>query len=421
MIIRTPSRKPGEHRPRSEWQDRALAESNPQAALTALMALARTAKRAHIDEPPNIDSPLPSWSAASPPGISIDDARLRRQILEALDAHTSWAEMSVPQKLTALRVMTLAFLRIAPPDDEERAELLKRGQHAFPAKAREINSELAALLVYLQDPTAAERIVPLLEAAPTQEEQIDLAKTLRHLHVGWTPELQKRYFEWFVKASGYRGGASFATFVQNIRSDAIAGLSNEEKETLKPVLEAKLENQANVISIKPRPFVRKWSMQELVPLVQNGLKNRDFDRGRKMFAAANCFACHRFDNQGGAVGPDLTSLAGRFSSRDILESVVEPNKQISDQYAAVQIITLNGKVINGRIVNLAGDSLRVMTNMLDPNALERVDRKQIDMIMPSKVSMMPAGLLDTLHEDELLDLMAYLLSRGDRNHALFKP
>ncbi len=160
-------------------------------------------------------------------------------------------------------------------------------------------------------------------------------------------------------------------------------------------------------------------MEELVPLVQNELQGRDFDHGREMFAAANCFACHRFDNQGGAVGPDLTALSGRFSARDVLESVVEPSKVISDQYAAVTIFTLDGKVVTGRIVNLAGDSLRVSENMLDPGNHTSVDRKQIDEIVPSKLSMMPQGLLNTLNKEEVLDLMAYLLSRGDRSNAMF--
>ncbi len=64
-------------------------------------------------------------------------------------------------------------------------------------------------------------------------------------------------------------------------------------------------------------------MEEVLGLAQSGLKNRNFDRGRKMFAAANCFACHRFDNEGGAVGPDLSALAGRFNVRDILESILD--------------------------------------------------------------------------------------------------
>ena len=49
-----------------------------------------------------------------------------------------------------------------------------------------------------------------------------------------------------------------------------------------------------------------------------------------------------------------------------------------------------------------------------------VNRNNIDSMKPSKVSMMPAGLLDTLKEDEVLDLMAYLLSRGDRSGPMFK-
>jgi hypothetical protein len=60
--------------------------------------------------------------------------------------------------------------------------------------------------------------------------------------------------------------------------------------------------------------------------------------------------------------------------------------------------------------------------MLNPNGIANVKRNDIDTMKPSKLSMMPTGLLDTLKEDEILDLMAYLLSRGDRKAALFtKP
>ncbi len=93
---------------------------------------------------------------------------------------------------------------------------------------------------------------------------------------------------------------------------------------------------------------------------------------------------------------------------------MEPSKVISDQYAAVQIVTLDGKVVVGRIMNLAGDVLQINTNMLDPSAITPVDRKTIDEMEISKTSMMPTGLLNSCNEEELLDLMAYLLSRGDR-------
>ena len=276
------------------------------------------------------------------------------------------------------------------------------------------------MLVYLQAPSAATKIVALLSESPTQEEQIYFAKTLRHLTNGWTPELQKTYFSWFTRATAYRGGASFSLFVTNIRDAAVAKLSDEEKLALKPILEAKPIENSTPYSTEPRPIVKKWTMDELLPLVETGLKNRDFDNGRKMFGATTCFACHRFENQGGAVGPDLTILAGRFSARDILESIVEPSKQISDQYEATQFVTVDGKVIVGRIANLSGNSYRVITDMMNPGNMTNVDRDSIEEMVPSKTSMMPKGLLDTLNEEELLDLMAYLLSRGDRENPMFK-
>lgn len=120
------------------------------------------------------------------------------------------------------------------------------------------------------------------------------------------------------------------------------------------------------------------------------------------------------------MGPDLTALAGRFSPRDILESILIPSKQISDQYEAVQIVTVDGKVIVGRIVNLAGNTYRINTDMLNPDLMVTIDRNNIEEMLPSKTSMMPTGLLNTLNQEEVLDLMAYLLSRGDRTHAMFK-
>jgi putative heme-binding domain-containing protein len=160
-------------------------------------------------------------------------------------------------------------------------------------------------------------------------------------------------------------------------------------------------------------------MDDVVPLLVTKLKDRNFERGRQMFATANCYACHHFAGDGGNVGPDLTGLAGRFSPRDILESVLEPSKVISDQYAASVITTNSGKVIEGRITNYNGEGITVNTNMQDPNATVTVNRNNIESMELSKVSMMPTGLLNTLHEDELLDLMAFLLSRGDSHNAMF--
>ncbi len=99
---------------------------------------------------------------------------------------------------------------------------------------------------------------------------------------------------------------------------------------------------------------------------------------------------------------------------------MNPSKVVSDQYQAVSIETTDGQVITGRIVNLSGDGFNVNTDMLDPNKMVNVNRRRIEVMVPSKTSMMPEGLLNTLTEDEILDLMAYLLSGGSREHAMFR-
>jgi putative heme-binding domain-containing protein len=401
-FIRYAARVGLEHQDPTVWEGRALSESDPQTALTALLALVRVRGTDPFHRKPDAPTPDPAWLEKIVPA------------LEKID----WKKLTNDQRNELLRVYAIAFNRLGPPSDEIKQRTIARFDPVYPASTREQNAELANLLVYLQAPSAAEKTVLLLATAPTQEEQIEYARALRVLKTGWTPQLRESYFKWFHQAAGYKGGMSFVLFVDNIRKDALATLTEKEKTALQPILDAQPIAIAGPVA-PPRPVVKEWKLDELVQLADTKLKNRDFEHGRKMFAAGNCFGCHRFGNEGGAMGPDLTGIAGRFSRRDLLESIVEPNKVISDQYAAIRILTSDGRVVVGRVVNLAGDNIKINTNMLDPSSVIDVDHRLIEEIQPSPNSMMPAGLMNTLNEDEALDLLAYLLSRGDRNHAMF--
>src|SRR5205085_837833 len=112
---------------------------------------------------------------------------------------------------------------------------------------------------------------------------------------------------------------------KNMKTEAIATLTNAEKTALAPILNARPLSLKSAEPPKPRPFVKEWTLAELVPVVEKGLHKRDFNRGRVLYTAAQCFACHRFDGDGGAFGPDLTGVAGRFNVHDLLESIVEPS------------------------------------------------------------------------------------------------
>ena len=70
---------------------------------------------------------------------------------------------------------------------------------------------------------------------------------------------------------------------------------------------------------------------------------------------------------------------------------------------------------------MSNDNIMINTDMSDPNAITSVNRKSIETMETSKLSMMPTGLIDGFTEGEIVDLMAYLLSRGDPNHPMFKP
>jgi len=80
----------------------------------------------------------------------------------------------------------------------------------------------------------------------------------------------------------------------------------------------------------------------------------------------------------------------------------------------------NGETLSGVVVNLSGDTVTINTDLSDPNQRVNIDRKSVESIEPSKVSMMPPNLLMMLKKEEVLDLVAYILSGGDENHSAFK-
>ncbi len=393
-FIRSAARVAIEHQPATQWQDRALSERNPEAAIQALVALAR-----------------------------VGDKSVKELAFAAL-LRVDWQKLSHDQQLSLIRAVSLAFIRLGEPDATWKRKFISKFDPLYPTDDRFINGQLTQLLVYLQAPNVAAKGVALLKRAPGQEEQIDYAKSLRLLKTGWTTALREDYFRWFLKAAAFRGGASFTKFVESIRKDAVEGLTENELMVLQPILQetpkAKTPLEALAEAMAGRSFVKEWEIKELEPLIAGGLKNRNFENGRKMFGVGACFACHRFEDEGGAIGPDLTGAGGRFSPRDLLESVIDPNKEVSDQYAPIVVTLLNGDKVTGRVMNLSGDSMQLNTNMFDPDETARVDRKQVKSIEPSKISMMPQGLLNMLNQDEILDLLAYLISGGDRKHAAFR-
>jgi putative heme-binding domain-containing protein len=402
-VVRFSARVALEWQDRGRWEKTVLDATDDNMIINGLLALVRAS------------APCPNHAKPTSPKAN---PALGAKILAQLNS-VNIAKLTEEQRLDLIRVYHVLFNRYGTPAADGRSATLAKFEAVFPTGSNFVDRELAQVLVYLESPTAAAKIVKQLLAAPTQEEQIDYARALRVLKGGWTPELRKDYFTWMQKADGYRGGNSFGGFLSQIRSDALTHLNVHDRAAIQSLLEVK--RATGPVQPKRTKVVKQYTMADLEPLLETKLKSgRNFENGRTMFAEAMCAACHRYDNEGGISGPDLTQAAGRFSPKDLLTSIIEPNKEISDQYAAVEIVTDDGAKVVGRIVNHRPTAIVVNTNMLDPSASVDVKSSAIESIKPSKISMMPGGTLDTLTEDEVLDLMAYLLSRGNKNNSMFK-
>jgi len=394
-----------EWQPVETWRERALAETDPNGSINALIALVRASARDEVHRKPS--DPVP-------------DRSLQPAVLASLD-RLKWASLNEAQKLGVLRAYALAFIRLGRPDEATRQRLASVFESRFPTTSQPLNLQLGELLVYLESPAAASKLVGTLQKAPSQEEQLALAKMLRVLRTGWTPALRETYFNWYVKAANFRGGASLAGFLRDMKNDAVATLSEPEKIALKPILDAKPPKRSALENLLAnRSTVKEWALNDLTPDLADGLRHRNYDRGRELFGAVGCYNCHRFAIEGGAVGPDLTGVSGRFNPRDLLESLIDPNKEISDQYQAILVTKNDGDLVIGRVANLNDETLMIATDMTDPNAFANVKRKDVKSIEPSKISPMPEGLLNTLKQEEILDLMAFLLSSGNRDAKYFK-
>jgi len=205
----------------------------------------------------------------------------------------------------------------------------------------------------------------------------------------------------------------------NIRKDAIDALTGDERIALSSWIEDYAGLAAHKLT-KERHFVQEWKLGDLESSLEQVSHGRDFASGKAAYNDAQCLLCHRFGNEGGSIGPELTAASSKYSRRDILESILEPSKVISEQFQNFTIVKRDGEAETGRIVDEREDKIVVQPSPLAP---ERVDIKKSEIAerRASKVSPMPEGLLNQLTKPEILDLLAYIESAGKDNAANFKP
>ena len=139
-------------------------------------------------------------------------------------------------------------------------------------------------------------------------------------------------------------------------------------------------------------------LETLLPLVS---APGDSGKGAALFME-HCGTCHIFEGQGAAVGPELTGM-GAHGIKELLEIVLDPNREVDPAYVEYVARTLDGQTYTGIMVRETPEGI-VLRNT---NGDESVARRDLDSLRSTGISLMPTGLGD-LGPEVLRDIMAYL-------------
>lgn len=428
-FVRAAARVALEHQPVDRWRSRAFEETDPDRLIGAAIAIAR------------------QYGSGQRGGETEAEAATLADVLAALhrlDLNT----LSASQRLDFYRSLSLAFIRLGPPTESQIATWTSRLAPRFPSSETTENPELGRLLVFLNAPGVIGRCVELMEQSqpsptpdwaglierndsyggtirrslenPSPAEGLHYAFIVRTMTTGWTDDLRTRYVTWLAKARSASGGASYNGFLDRMMSQSLAGCD--------PVLRQRLENHAKVIAarleekqavVEPVGPWREWTVQTASQTLENSLSGRNFANGAGLYQFAGCVSCHQFDGRGGAQGPDLSSVGSKFSVTDLLTAIIDPDHDVTDQYAWVTVTLNDGEQRHGRFTGEADGIVTLSTNAYDPATSQAIERSQVRSIEPRAESPMPAGLVNAMNQAELRDLVAYLLSAGDPEHEVF--
>ncbi len=437
-----------ERQPVNQWRERALAEKDPQAIIEASMALARVG-RTENHNPQEYGKPAPGTSSGPVGPTNAEDGKLEAQILARLDT-VDFKKLDLDHQLQLLRAYQVVFARLGKPDAAACAKAAAHFEPHYPSANSLVNRELSQLLIFLDSKSVVGKTLALVASAKDDAaaiasdallarnpgyakaaesahssrpnlQQIALITALRNARAGWTPALKKTYFSWFQRTYDWHAGNSFPKFIDHIRTEALANFVTDaaERTALDELSKKKLPAvAANVVM--PKGPGKAYTTDDVVELTKGGLHGRNFEQGKAMFTATLCARCHKFNGEGGSIGPDLTGAGNRYTMRDLAENIIDPSKVISDQYGTEEIELKDGSSVVGRMIVEENGKLFLMTSPLAPDDLTAVNSADVKGRKPFNVSMMPPGLINTLNKDELIDLIAFLVSGGNPKDKAFK-
>lgn len=285
-----------------------------------------------------------------------------------------------------------------PPDPALGAALLP----LFPSGDPALDRELALLLARTEPPGARAALLDALDGQPAAEEALHLLYALSALRDGAAPGESRRALVRLATLRARPGGASYQGYLDALERRLLALAPEAEREALRAL--APVSPSAAVLLERGAP---PRDRERTLAFVREALDapERSAAEGAGAFARL-CAACHRRGESAGAGGPDLTSIGARLALPDLLVAVMEPSRDVSDQYRSTRLRLLDGREPEGLVLRDDGAHLTLLTRTGETLDLAAADVAERTL---STLSAMPEGLLDGLSLRAVADLCAFLL------------
>ncbi len=187
----------------------------------------------------------------------------------------------------------------------------------------------------------------------------------------------------------------------------------------------------------PVAKITEWKLSDFDEDLKRVGKARNYFRGQQLFTTLACAQCHQLGKEIAltpavgmpqaagpslAVGPKLsdTVLKYKGDAKAILQEILEPSRNIEEKYRKIMFELEDDIYVSGNIISEDDTTVTIQTG---PTAAQeqKIAKSTIQSRRPSPVSIMPLSLLNTLDKDQVLDLLAYMLSVGNAEDAAFKP
>ena len=376
--VRTAARVAIERAAFEEWRSALFEETRPRARFEGLLAAARVA-------------PPTSMGA----------------VLERLLALELGAP-STEERLCWLRCAALAVLRGEDLAPEQLQELGRVCLALFPTGETSVDRELGVLLARLEVDGFLQRALARLDSTDP-EDAFYYGFVVRGWSRGWSEPERRRYLDWLnANTRAFEGARSAQLFLQGIRRDFLSTASLEERRTLRPYLALRAPPPA--FPIVRRGFARAWTAEEFDES-WSAVREQGRPADGKLVFRESCIACHRLGAEGADRGPELEGVAGRFTPRDLIESILAPSRFVPDRYRDTEVWTTDERVHVGQLVGSDDETLTLRSGA-QLQEIVRIPRAEVAEVRAHPLSPMPEGLLDVYERAAIVDLLAYLQSEG---------